>query len=82
MEFLSEFNFVISYQSGKKTDKANALTCKPNKRIIDEKYKRLEHIMRVLLPPERFKLFIELQPIEIDNKNLCSLESCVRLNDT
>ena len=26
MEFLSEFNFVISYQSGKKNNKANALT--------------------------------------------------------
>ena len=30
-EFLSEFNFVISYQSGKKNNKANALTRKPNK---------------------------------------------------
>ena len=31
-EFLSEFNFVISYQNGKKNDKADALTRKPNKR--------------------------------------------------
>ena len=31
VEFLSEFNFVISYQSGKKNDKVDALTRKPNK---------------------------------------------------
>ena len=31
VEFLSEFNFVVTYQSGKKNDKANALTRKPNK---------------------------------------------------
>ena len=31
-KFLSEFNFVISYQSGKKNNKANALTQKLNKR--------------------------------------------------
>ena len=30
-EFLLEFNFVISYQSGKKNNKANTLTRKPNK---------------------------------------------------
>ena len=30
-EFLSKFNFVISYQSGKKNDKADALMRKPNK---------------------------------------------------
>ena len=30
-EFLSEFNFVISYQSGKKNNKANTLIKKPNK---------------------------------------------------
>ena len=29
-EFLSEFNFVISYQSGKKNDKTDTFTKKPN----------------------------------------------------
>ena len=29
-EFLSEFNFKVTYQSGKKNDKADALTRKPN----------------------------------------------------
>ena len=58
-EFLLEFNFVISYQSGKKNDKADALTRKPNERPHGND-KRLEHCMRTLLPPER----VELQPIE------------------
>ena len=30
-KFLSEFNFVVTYQSGKKNNKADALTKKPNK---------------------------------------------------
>ena len=50
-EFLSEFNFVISYQSGKKNDKADALTRKPNKRLTEDKDKQQQHCMRVLLPP-------------------------------
>ena len=33
-EFLSEFNFVVTYQSGKKNDKADTLTRKPNKQPI------------------------------------------------
>ena len=33
-EFLFEFNFKVTYQTGKKNDKADALTQKPNKRPI------------------------------------------------
>ena len=33
-EFLSKFNFVVTYQSEKKNDKADALTRKPNERPI------------------------------------------------
>ena len=33
-KFPSEFNFVITYQSEKKNDKANALTRKPNEQLI------------------------------------------------
>ena len=50
-KFLSEFNFVISYQSGKKNNKANALTRKPNKRPTEDKDEQRQHHMRVLLPP-------------------------------
>ena len=42
-KFLSEFNFVISYQSGKKNDKANALTRKLNKRPTKDEDKRRQH---------------------------------------
>ena len=55
-EFLSEFNFKVTYQTGKKNDKADALTRKPNERPANEKDKRQEHGMQVLLPPERMEL--------------------------
>ena len=64
IEFLSEFNFVISYQSGKKNDKADALTRKPNKRPIKDKNKQWQYQMRVLLPPNWINHKAELQPIE------------------
>ena len=50
VEFLSEFNFVISYQNGKKNNKANVLTRKPNKSLIDDEDKWREHSIRMLLP--------------------------------
>ena len=68
-EFLSEYNFIISYQSGKKNKKADALTRKPNERPINEDDERLEHRMQTLLPPERFKHVVNLQPIEVENEN-------------
>ena len=63
-KFLSEFNFKVTYQTGKNNDKADALTRRPNKRPTSDEDKRQEHRMQVLLPPER----IEIQPIEITNK--------------
>lgn len=63
-KLLLEFNFVISYQSGKKNNEADALTLKPNERFTTELYERLEHHMRVLWPPERFKPSDKLQPVE------------------
>ena len=59
-EFLSEFNFVIVYQSGKKNEKANALIKKLHEVPTDNENERRQHCMHILLPPER----IELQPIE------------------
>ena len=66
-EFLSEFNFVISYQSGKKNDKADALTRKPNKQLTDDENKRRKHSVRVLLPSNRINHEAELQPIDKDH---------------
>ena len=64
VEFLSKYNFVISYQSGKKNDKADALTRKLCDRPINNNDKRLEHRIQMLLSPERFEHAVTLQPIE------------------
>ena len=63
-EFLSEFNFVISYQSGKKNNKANALMKKPNKQPINNEDKQCKHSVLMLLPPNRIDHEAELQLIE------------------
>ena len=49
-KFLSEFNCVISYQSSKKNNKANALTRKLNEQPIDDEDKQHKHSIRMLLP--------------------------------
>ena len=60
-EFLSEFNFVVTYQTGKKNNKANALTRKPNKRFANDEDDQQKHKMQTLLPPERIEMhFIEV----------------------
>ena len=68
-EFLSEFNFVISYQSGKKNDKADILTRKPNKQPTNNENKWCKHSVCVLLPPNRIDHEAELQSIEEDHTN-------------
>ena len=42
-KYLFEYNFVISYQSGKKNDKANTLIWTPNKWPINSDDKKLEY---------------------------------------
>ena len=66
-EFLSEYNFIISYQSGKRNKKADALTRKLNKRPSSKNDERLEHRMQTLLPPQRFEHVVNLEPIEVEN---------------
>ena len=67
-KFLLKFNFVISYQSGKKNNKTNTLTCKPRDRSNDKKNKQLKHRICVLLLPECFQQLVELQLIEKNEK--------------
>ena len=69
-EFLSEYNFVISYQSDKKNDKADTFTRKSNKRPMDDNNKKLEHWMQTLLLAERFEHAANLQSIKVKDKNL------------
>ena len=59
-EFLSEFNFVINYQSGKKNDKADALTRKSNKQLINNKNEQRKHSIRMLLLPNWINYEAEL----------------------
>ena len=74
-KFLSKFNFVISYQSGKKNDKADALTRKPNERLTDNEDKQCKHNIHMLLPPSCIESkSVNLQSIE-DSKRDASEET-------
>ena len=42
-EFLSKFNFVVTYQSGKKNNKADALIWRLDKQLISNKNETQEH---------------------------------------
>ena len=69
-EFLSEFNFVISYQSGKKNNKADALMRKPNKQPTDNEDEQHKHSVCVLLSPNQIGHKAELQPINKDHSKV------------
>ena len=66
-KFLSEFNFVIRYQSGKKNDKVDIFTRKPNKQPTKDKNEQRKHSVRVLLPPNWINYKAELQSIDKDH---------------
>ena len=55
-EFLFKFNFIVSYQTGKKNNKADALTRKLKRRLINNKNEWQEHRMQTLLPSECVKM--------------------------
>ena len=63
-EFLSKFNFIVTYQTGKKNDKADALIKKPNECLVNNKDDKQEHRMQTLLSPERLKM----HPIEVTDQ--------------
>ena len=69
-EFLLEFNFVISYQSGKKNNKADTLTRKPNKQPTNNDNKWYKHSVRVLLPLNWVNHEAKLQPIDKNSGNV------------
>ena len=68
-EFLLEFNFVISYQSDKKNDKANALTRKPNEQPTNNEDEQHKHSVRMLLLLNRIDYRAELQLIKKNHVN-------------
>ena len=63
-EFLSKFNFIVTYQTGKRNDKTDTLTKKPNKQPANKKDEQQKHWMQVLLLPKRIKI----QPIKVNNE--------------
>ena len=71
-EFLSEFNFVISYQSGKKNDKANAFTRKSNKQPTNDENEQRKYSVCILLPPNQIDYEAELQLIDEDHGKVSS----------
>ena len=60
---------MISYQSGKKNNKADALTKKLNEQPTDNEDEQRKHSERVLLSPNRIDHGTELQPIKEDYAN-------------
>ena len=80
-EFLLEFNFVISYQSGKNNNKANALIKKPNKQLINNKNERRKYSVLVLLLPNRINHKAELQPIKEDHANQTNSDTNFNTSD-
>ena len=55
-EFLSGFNFVISYIPGRENGKADSLTCRPNDCPADDHDDRQQHLLQTILPPKRLEI--------------------------
>lgn len=55
--------FCHQYQTGKKNDKADAITEKPNERPVDDTHERREHMMQALLPQS----CIGMHPIDVED---------------
>ncbi|SLM38893.1 Zinc finger, H2C2-type, histone UAS binding [Lasallia pustulata] len=60
-EKLSEYNFKIMYQTGAKNIKADALTCKPGDKPINEEDGRLKYQHQTILTPDRLEISV-LEP--------------------
>jgi len=63
-EFLSRFNFRITYQPGKKALLPDALSRLPGSQPLGENDERLAHRRRALLPPEKFNPIVLDQLME------------------
>ena len=55
-EFLSGFNFVISYTPGKENQKADSLTRCPNNLLSSENNDCQQHQLQTLLPAKRLEI--------------------------
>ena len=57
-EFLSGFNFVISYTPGKENQKADSLTRRPNDLPSDDNDDRQQYLLQTLLPAKRLEIVL------------------------
>ena len=64
-EFLSGFNFVISYTPGKENQKADLLTRHPNDLPSDDNDDRQQPLLQTILPAKRLEIIL----IERENNN-------------
>ena len=64
-EFLSEFNFVISYIPGKENQKADLLTQCPNNLSLDINDDCKQYLLQTILPTKRLNIIL----IETKNNN-------------
>ena len=55
-EFLSRFNFVISYTLGRKNEKADLLTHQPNDCPTNNHDDQQQHLLQTIFPPEKLKI--------------------------
>ncbi len=55
-EFLSGFNFVISYTPGRENEKADSLTRRPNNYLADDYNDRQQHLLQTILSLERLEI--------------------------
>ena len=74
-EFLSGFNFVISYIPGRENGKADSLTRRPNDCPADDHDDRQQHLLQTILPPER----LEISSIDPD-KSKTTFERVIQAN--
>ncbi len=56
VEFLSEFNFVISYTPSKENQKVDSLTRRPNNLPSDDNDNRQQHLLQTILPAKRLEI--------------------------
>ena len=63
-EFLSRFNFVISYIPGKKNQKADSLTRRPNDLSLNENEDCQQHLLQTILPAKLLEIILIEREVE------------------
>ena len=73
-EFLSEFNFIISYTPGKENQKVDSLTWRPNNHPSDNNDDCQQHLLQTIFPAKRLEI------ISIEGKDNTIIDWVVQAN--